>query len=506
MSGRWIKKLDFTNVGPFVDATLFAEPGYNVITGANNTGKTFALARVAEALQGKKLHPHWESHRKPSILISGKGDEEARVPAVIVHLEGVDAPVQMTGDCANSTFATVKWLAKVPRCGDSFMIDQPDKWGAIGPTLRYWLDLNNVKPLSKFHEINQTSRDNLITGFEEALNGYIKLAFPFFDWPLRIESQGGTKYRIRVVDKHALSEPRDNGDGFHSMLGLVCECLTQPWPDVLLIDEPERSLHPGAQKELRNFLVKLANEPNGPQVIVATHSPYFLDQRRASATSVLRWTTNGVQIINRPSVKGGSQELRDALGIEIADTLAFASDVLLVEGECEHDFLVRLLETYSPEVIGSRVIHPWKMSQQDAGVAAQFLQSHKLNFVVVVDNDKGGKDYVSKVLQALPDAKTFTWKSDFEGLFEETEFIQVAAQMMGRADKEFLEERARFGAQAALSNQLRAWGAELKDGGTIDYVPSKRDFLAAAVRTLTPSEDGRNQLLALAKRLATERS
>ncbi len=66
----------------------------------------------------------------------------------------------------------------------------------------------------------------------------------------------------------------------------------QPY-DLLLLDEPETSLHPGAQNKLIEHLLRIVNE-KFIQVIISTHSPTFVELLPASALVVLEETSNGM--------------------------------------------------------------------------------------------------------------------------------------------------------------------------------------------------------------------
>jgi predicted ATPase len=62
---------------------------------------------------------------------------------------------------------------------------------------------------------------------------------------------------------------------------------------LLLLDEPETSLHPGAQEKLTEHLLRLVNEKH-IQVIISTHSPTFVQLLPTEALVVLDETSTGV--------------------------------------------------------------------------------------------------------------------------------------------------------------------------------------------------------------------
>ena len=66
----------------------------------------------------------------------------------------------------------------------------------------------------------------------------------------------------------------DGGFGGKSFLFMILECLSYT-DGIILIEEPEISLHPGAQSEALDFFVEMANEQNH-QIIFTSHSEYLL--------------------------------------------------------------------------------------------------------------------------------------------------------------------------------------------------------------------------------------
>lgn len=66
----------------------------------------------------------------------------------------------------------------------------------------------------------------------------------------------------------------------------------QPY-DLLLLDEPETSLHPGAQEKLTEHLLRIVNEKH-IQVVISTHSPTFVQLLPAAALVVLEETPVGI--------------------------------------------------------------------------------------------------------------------------------------------------------------------------------------------------------------------
>ncbi len=83
------------------------------------------------------------------------------------------------------------------------------------------------------------------------------------------------------------------GSGELAVVNLVLALENLDNYDLLLLDEPETSLHPGAQKRLTEYLLQLVNDKH-LQIIISTHSPTFVQLLPAEALVVLDETDVGV--------------------------------------------------------------------------------------------------------------------------------------------------------------------------------------------------------------------
>ena len=103
------------------------------------------------------------------------------------------------------------------------------------------------------------------------LNKLMKRIVPHFtDWTIDTGDQDYVKYRT------ANSEHQANllGEGVMSVFRLCIHLESGDRKRVLVIDEPELSLHPTAQKSLSLIL---SEKSKNKQIILCTHSPYFVN-------------------------------------------------------------------------------------------------------------------------------------------------------------------------------------------------------------------------------------
>lgn len=120
---------------------------------------------------------------------------------------------------------------------------------------------------------------------------------------------------------------------------------------LLLLDEPELSLHPSACRQTRDMLYDLAEKNDNWQVMVTTHSPSFIDLTR-DHTKIIRVEIENDNVqattIFRPEDvafdKDETEELK-LLNLMKPDVLEFffGGKVLLVEGDTEFSAFSKII-------------------------------------------------------------------------------------------------------------------------------------------------------------------
>ncbi|WP_331345023.1 ATP-binding protein [Cellvibrio sp. UBA7661] len=92
------------------------------------------------------------------------------------------------------------------------------------------------------------------------------------------------------------------GSGEFAVVKLVTDIMSAKESSLILLDEPEVSLHPGAQEKLVNFL-KDQVKKNKHQIVISTHSPAIVRQLPFEAVKALRFdsSTQKVRLPNQSS-------------------------------------------------------------------------------------------------------------------------------------------------------------------------------------------------------------
>jgi len=169
---------------------------------------------------------------------------------------------------------------------------------------------------------------------------YLRRVFPTFeDFSTgSIDNRRYVKYRMEKAGGTYSHRADFLGDGVISVMRIIISLIAQRGETAVVIDEPELSLHPLAQKHLARILAEISE---GKQIIISTHSPYFIE---------FEYVKNGAKV-NRLSRKPGdfariftlggwsqykglfSDDWRRPYGVDaVAKELFFQDDILFVEG------------------------------------------------------------------------------------------------------------------------------------------------------------------------------
>lgn len=237
--------------------------GLTYIVGANNSGKTTLIEGVWQR-SGQYLN---DSERRPEgpPLFKFYSDENTVVREVKLRRaeasEFIEEPNRPRNDL-NGLFEIISsrrhWTSNAGGRGvptaimdDSMKGENPRKQQSVATALYL----------------------KAIEGDDEKYQGFTKLVqriIPeFTGWSIGYESE----HYVRYHTGNGMPHKSDFlGDGVISVIRILAH-LFENRNVGLIIDEPELSLHPAAQKKLVEILAECAQRR---QIIISTHSPYFL--------------------------------------------------------------------------------------------------------------------------------------------------------------------------------------------------------------------------------------
>lgn len=180
--------------------------------------------------------------------------------------------------------------------------------------------------------------------------------------------------------------------------GLLFEELGQNKSHILLIDEPEVSLHPAAIAAARDVLYSLPNNDNW-QVMLTTHSPHFIDLSK-DHTTIIRAEKDAhnnvvaTTLYNPEKVKLSSDDkenlkLLNLFDSHIADAF-FGGKIMVVEGDTEYaafnHIINKELERGSKNYSDIHIIRA--RGKVTVSSMMKVLNHFKTNYYVLHDSDK----------------------------------------------------------------------------------------------------------------------
>lgn len=105
----------------------------------------------------------------------------------------------------------------------------------------------------------------------------------------------GTTFRLHLQSSNIEYSEAHAGSGEFTVVRLVDEIFRAPTCSLILLDEPEISLHPGAQERFMDFLMRQALSKK-LQVVLSTHSPAIVDSLPPEGIKVLGFDSVSNQV------------------------------------------------------------------------------------------------------------------------------------------------------------------------------------------------------------------
>ena len=378
-----IKSITIRNFGPFYgDHTLELDPSVTVLTGPNDCGKTILLDALACTVSHQAT-----TERRVNITRAGE------VSGNRLHDQNLCAEIaiEVSSDCIEAKVLQVPFksgdvvtarralgnvgalgITKATRDGKPFAAaGQIPKWNVLrlpGEAFRQIIPLKSATSAEraflelglgpKFADLpeNLSPRwPDFLRGAEDKITSEVRRMLPpTMPMQLRLvdgAAQDPGAVRISLSDSVGeLIGTDDRGAGIGRMLGLIGPLVLalreKNAPLLILLDEPENSLHADMQHKLRRLLEEIAKNPMC-QVVYATHSPSMINNMRPKAIRLLSRAKVGEaptsKIQNDPFSKNFAL-VRSALGVTPADSLLYAPVTVVVEGKTEVCCLPGMLE------------------------------------------------------------------------------------------------------------------------------------------------------------------
>ena len=166
--------------------------------------------------------------------------------------------------------------------------------------------------------------------------------------PSATSQQGSTEIKISLVDRSLNREDlhfslQECGTGVSQVLAILFVAISSNFPRIIVIDEPNSFLHPGAAKQLVRVLWKYPQH----QYIISTHSSEIIQEVDPDQIILVQWTPDGSQVTGLEKDKFQHLQLiLSEVGSRFSDL--FGPDAIIwVEGPTEVECFGRILRNFN---------------------------------------------------------------------------------------------------------------------------------------------------------------
>jgi predicted ATPase len=256
---------------------------------ASEAAKYLIDERLAEGGEEPKGQPKYEEYNRNEagvLRIDGKTRARKIAPGVVALGHPIDLFAELGAPI--TTFAT-KWrfcslypnTLRVlrPPMTATILAEDGSNWASVVRGLKR--TKSGQESLDRIAEVMQAT----LPGFRDitvsAVGGYLVPRISIMS-----KDNGGAKPQQ--------FDPIQMSDGTLRVLGILLALYQQPAPRLLVIEEPEQTVHPGVLPALAEAF-KEASERT--QIIITTHSPHLVDQFDPESIRVA-WSRNGLTQIS----------------------------------------------------------------------------------------------------------------------------------------------------------------------------------------------------------------
>lgn len=315
--------------------------GLTIFVGANNSGKTTILEALRSFNVDENNLPSF-SERKRNIRC-----ENGRVHLKIKLTSGEEYGIDTIKSGGSTTQFTKHNAGENPH------------WTGLGAFVLqsrrfvdyefYRSDMSRDAYLRN-QQANIYNRTPTITEFnsrlfkmqknQELFNSLLKDVLGY-DLEWTIEQNDSGTYFLKLFTNGYAHSSEGLGDGIWSVF-TICDALYDSEAEsIIAIDEPELSLHPAYQKKIVNLLRRYSKDR---QIIINTHSPYFIDtDSLINGASLHRTVKNGSEDIDvfslsdqsRKAISGFLSNINQphTLGTEAKEIFFLEDRIILTEGQ-----------------------------------------------------------------------------------------------------------------------------------------------------------------------------
>jgi predicted ATP-dependent endonuclease of OLD family len=177
------------------------------------------------------------------------------------------------------------------------------------------------------------------------------------EWKIELSDTGN--YYIKFGSGNLSHNSDGLGEGLISLFFMIDSLYDSQQGDIIVIDEPELSLHPSLQKRLIKLFAEYAKDR---QIVISTHSPYFIDwssiKNGAKIARVIKedniakiYQLSG-EISEKIKNMGNDLNNPHVFGLDANEVFFLEDNIILVEGQEDVIFYNKIMNELGIEIKG----------------------------------------------------------------------------------------------------------------------------------------------------------
>lgn len=261
------------------------------------------------------------------------------------------------------------------------------------------------------------------------------------DW--NIDQTDNGSYYLKFINNGSSHNSDGAGEGFLSIFTIVDALYDSAPNDLILIDEPELSLHPSLQRKLLKLLLKYSKDR---QIIISTHSPFFISwssifEGGQIARTVKEISGTKIYQLKKETADEITPFLKNLnnphiLGLDASEIFFLEDNIILAEGQEDVIFFNKILEIEDQQINGT--FYGW-------GVGG----AHNTEKVIKMLKDLGFKKIIS-----ILDNNMSSLAKALNKKFPEYNFICIPT--------DDIRDKPKTKAKASIEGLIDIYGKEIK--------------------------------------------
>ncbi|MGN4932372.1 ATP-binding protein [Bacillus thuringiensis] len=273
------------------------------------------------------------------------------------------------------------------------------------PVIKNFFSLTSCNPESLFNASGK-ERSKLINNISTSVTGDFQNYYNQDKIKIKMNADGERVY-FEIYDDNDEINPffiSQRSQGFQWFLSFYITLNAEKKQNsIILIDEPGLFLHAKAQENVLEMLINLSDKH---QIVITTHSPYFIDPDRLDRVSLVIKDEVTYTYVENKVHKGSDYTtltpIITAIGLDITRNIGFSKDFnILTEGISDYYYLQAMKEYLRKEyLLMDFNIIPAQGANSVSNLAS-LLMGWNLKFIALFDNDSEGKRNYNKIKKNL---------------------------------------------------------------------------------------------------------